>query len=111
MSTTETMIRGIFAEHMNVEFASFPRMTYADAMQRYGSDKPDLRIPLELVEIKDLLKDIEFKVFAGPANDPACRVAALKVQGGAEISRKQIDDYTKFVSRGRKCSSGEVSTC
>ena len=98
MSTTETMIRGIFAEHMNVEFASFPRMTYADAMQRYGSDKPDLRIPLELVEIKDLLKDIEFKVFSGPANDPACRVVALKVQGGAEISRKQIDDYTKFVS-------------
>ena len=98
MSTTETMIRGIFAEHMDVEFASFPRMTYADAMQRYGSDKPDLRIPLELVEIKDLLKDIEFKVFSGPANDPACRVAALKVTGGAEISRKQIDDYTKFVS-------------
>ncbi len=98
MSTTETMIRGVFAEHMDVEFASFPRMTYADAMQRYGSDKPDLRIPLELVEIKDLLKDIEFKVFSGPANDPACRVAALKVTGGAEISRKQIDDYTKFVS-------------
>ena len=67
-------------------------------MQRYGSDKPDLRIPLELVEIKDLLKDIEFKVFAGPANDPSCRVTALKVPGGAEISRKQIDDYTKFVS-------------
>jgi aspartyl-tRNA synthetase len=98
MSTTETMIRGIFSEHMGVEFDAFPRMTYADAMHRYGSDKPDLRIPLELVEIKDLLKDIEFKVFAGPANDPACRVTALKVQGGAEISRKQIDDYTKFVS-------------
>ncbi|MDB4077674.1 aspartate--tRNA ligase [bacterium] len=98
MSTTETMIRGIFAEHMDVKFDAFPRMTYADAMDKYGSDKPDLRIPLELVEIKDLLKDIEFKVFAGPANDPACRVAALKVPGGAEISRKQIDDYTKFVS-------------
>ena len=97
MSITETMIRGIFAEHMNVEFDAFPRMTYADAMEKYGSDKPDLRIPLELVEIKDLLKDIEFKVFAGPANDPSCRVAALKVQGGSEISRKQIDDYTKFV--------------
>jgi aspartyl-tRNA synthetase len=67
-------------------------------MHRYGSDKPDLRIPLELVEIKDLLKDIEFKVFAGPANDPACRVTALKVPGGSEISRKKIDDYTKFVS-------------
>ena len=98
MSTTETMIRGIFAEHMGVEFAEFPRMTYANAMHKYGSDKPDLRIPLELVEIKDLLKDIEFKVFAGPANDPACRVTAMKVTGGAEISRKKIDEYTKFVS-------------
>ena len=98
MSITENMIRGIFSEHLGVEFSSFPRMTYADAMHKYGSDKPDLRIPLELVEIKDLLKDIEFKVFAGPANDPSCRVTALKVEGGAEISRKQIDDYTKFVS-------------
>ena len=98
MSTSETMITQIFAEHMGVDFQSFPRMTYAEAMDRFGSDKPDLRIPLELVEIKDLLKDIEFKVFAGPANDPACRVAALKVPGGSEISRRQIDDYTKFVS-------------
>lgn len=98
MSITETMIRGIFSEHLDVQFDTFPRMTYADAMHKYGSDKPDLRIPLELVEIKDLLKDIEFKVFAGPANDPNCRVTALKVEGGADISRKQIDDYTKFVS-------------
>jgi aspartyl-tRNA synthetase len=98
MATSETMMTQIFAEHMGVEFQPFPRMTYAEAMDRFGSDKPDLRIPLELVEIKDLLKDIEFKVFAGPANDPACRVAALKVPGGAEISRKKIDDYTKFVS-------------
>ena len=97
MSITETMISNIFAEHKGVKFDRFPRMTYADAMHRYGSDKPDLRIPLELVEIKDLLKDIEFKVFAGPANDPACRVTALKVPGGSEISRKQIDEYTKFV--------------
>ena len=97
MSTTETMIGNIFAEHKNVKFDKFPRMTYAEAMDRFGSDKPDLRIPLELVEIKDLLKDIEFKVFAGPANDPSCRVTALKVPGGASISRKQIDDYTKFV--------------
>ena len=97
MSVTETMIRNIFAEHRDVQLGSFPRMTYAEAMDRFGSDKPDLRIPLELVEIKDLLKDIEFKVFAGPANDPSCRVAALKVPGGAQISRKQIDDYTKFV--------------
>ena len=99
MSTTETMIQHLFREVRGVELdAKFPRMTYADAMDKYGSDKPDLRIPLELVEIKDLLKDIEFKVFSGPANDPSCRVAALKVTGGAEISRKQIDDYTKFVS-------------
>ena len=98
MSVTETMISNIFAEHKGVIFDKFPRMTYADAMHRFGSDKPDLRIPLELVEIKDLLKDIEFKVFAGPANDPACRVTALKVPGGSEISRKKIDDYTKFVS-------------
>ena len=97
MSITETMISNIFAEHKAVKFDKFPRMTYAEAMDRYGSDKPDLRIPLELVEIKDLLKDIEFKVFAGPANDPACRVTALKVPGGSEISRKQIDEYTKFV--------------
>jgi len=97
MSITETMISNIFAEHKGVKFDKFPRMTYAEAMDRYGSDKPDLRIPLELVEIKDLLKDIEFKVFAGPANDPACRVTALKVPGGSEISRKQIDEYTKFV--------------
>lgn len=98
MSITETMISNIFAEHKGIKFDKFPRMTYAEAMNRYGSDKPDLRIPLELVEIKNLLKDIEFKVFAGPANDPACRVTALKVPGGSEISRKQIDDYTKFVS-------------
>ncbi len=97
MSITETMISNIFAEHMDVKFDKFPRMTYAEAMDRYGSDKPDLRIPLELVEIKDLLKDIEFKVFAGPANDPTCRVTALKVPGGSQISRKQIDEYTKFV--------------
>ena len=97
MSITETMISNIFTEFKGVTFDKFPRMTYAEAMDRYGSDKPDLRIPLELVEIKDLLKDIEFKVFAGPANDPACRVTALKVPGGSEISRKQIDEYTKFV--------------
>jgi aspartyl-tRNA synthetase len=97
MAITEAMIRGIFDEHLNVQLGDFPHMTYAEAMDRFGSDKPDLRIPLELVEIKDLLKDIDFKVFAGPANDPACRVAALKVPRGAEISRKQIDDYTKFV--------------
>jgi aspartyl-tRNA synthetase len=98
MQITEGMIRDIFKNLKDVDLGDFPRMPYAEAMQKYGSDKPDMRIPLELVEIKDLLKDIEFKVFAGPANDPKCRVTALKVPGGAEISRKQIDGYTKFVS-------------
>ena len=97
MALAEQMISAVFAEHMDVDLGEFPRMTYAEAMHRFGSDKPDLRIPLELVEIKDLLADIEFKVFAGPANDPNCRVSALKVPGGATISRKQIDEYTKFV--------------
>jgi aspartyl-tRNA synthetase len=97
MSVTEGMIRKLFQELKDVDLGEFPRMPYAEAMQKYGSDKPDLRIPLELVEIKDLLKDIDFKVFAGPANDPKCRVTALKIPGGATISRKQIDDYTKYV--------------
>ena len=97
MALAEQMISAVFAEHMDVDLGEFPRMTYAEAMHRFGSDKPDMRIPLELVEIKDLLADIEFKVFAGPANDPNCRVSALKVPGGATISRKQIDQYTKFV--------------
>lgn len=98
MSVTEGMIRKLFSDIKGVELGEFPRMPYAEAMQKYGSDKPDMRIPLELVEIKDLLADIDFKVFAGPANDPKCRVTALKVTGGASISRKQIDGYTKFVS-------------
>lgn len=97
MSVTEKMIRQLFSELKGVELGEFPRMPFAEAMQKYGSDKPDLRIPLELVEIKDLLTDIDFKVFAGPANDPKCRVTALKVTGGASISRKQIDEYTKYV--------------
>ncbi|WP_439135514.1 aspartate--tRNA ligase [Pseudomaricurvus sp.] len=97
MSVTEKMIRQLFSELKGVELGEFPRMPFAEAMQKYGSDKPDMRIPLELVEIKDLLTDIDFKVFAGPANDPKCRVTALKVTGGASISRKQIDEYTKFV--------------
>ncbi|MAZ88438.1 MAG: aspartate--tRNA ligase [Cellvibrionaceae bacterium] len=98
MSVTEGMIRELFSDLKGVDLGEFPRMPYAEAMEKYGSDKPDMRIPLELVEIKDLLKDIEFKVFAGPANDPKCRVTALKVTGGASISRKKIDEYTKFVS-------------
>jgi len=74
-----------------------PRMTYAEAMRRFASDKPDLRIPLELVDVGDLMQGVEFKVFAGPANDPKCRVVALRLPKGGELSRKEIDDYTKFV--------------
>ncbi len=95
----ETMIRGMFKEVLQVELPSpFPRMTYQEAMSRYGSDKPDLRIPLELVDVGDLLRDVEFKVFSGPANDAQGRVAALCVPGAADMSRKEIDDYTKYVS-------------
>ena len=72
-------------------------MTFAEAMRRYGSDKPDLRNPMELVDVADLLKNVEFQVFAGPANDAKSRVAALRVPGGAQLSRKQIDEYGKFV--------------
>ena len=97
MGMAEQMIRKLFNELLGVDLGEFPHMTYADAMRRFGSDKPDLRIPLELVDVADLLANIEFKVFAGPANDPKGRVAALKVPGGAALTRKQIDDYTKFV--------------
>ncbi len=95
----EEMIRGLFSELLNVELPKpFPRMTYAEAMSRYGSDKPDLRIPLELVDVGDLMQEVEFKVFAEPAKDPHGRVAALCVPGGANISRKEIDDYTNYIS-------------
>jgi len=98
MAITERMIRGLFKAVLEVDLPAFPHMSYAEAMDRYGSDKPDLRIPLELVSVDDLMQQVEFKVFRGPADDPAGRVAALKVTGGAAISRKDIDDYTKFVS-------------
>ncbi|GAA5524134.1 aspartate--tRNA(Asp/Asn) ligase [Microbulbifer aestuariivivens] len=98
MSITEGMVRGLFQQLMDVDLGEFPRMSYEEAMLRYGSDKPDLRIPLELVEIKDLMTEVDFKVFSGPANDPKGRVAAIKVAGGNDkLTRKQIDDYTKFV--------------
>ncbi len=77
----------------------FPRMPYEEAMRRFGSDKPDLRIDLELVDIADLVADAEFKVFSGPANSDTGRVAVLRVPGGASLTRKQIDDYTDFVGR------------
>ena len=97
MGITERMIRQLFQEVLEVELAEFPRMPYAEAIQRYGSDKPDLRIPLELVDVDDLMKDVDFKVFSGPANADDGRVAALKVSGGARLTRKEIDEYTRFV--------------
>lgn len=96
MQITEGMIRDLFMKMLDVDLGDFPRMTYAEAMQRYGSDKPDLRNPLELVDVADLLKTVEFKVFSGPANDDKGRVAVIRVPGGASMSRKQIDEYTKF---------------
>ena len=97
MSITEDMIRQLFKDVLDVELPAFPRMTWHDAMQRFGSDKPDLRIPLELSDVDDLMKQVDFKVFSGPANAEDGRVAALKVAGGASLSRKEIDEYTKFV--------------
>ncbi|MEE4382023.1 MAG: aspartate--tRNA ligase [Pseudomonadales bacterium] len=97
MGLTESMLRRIFAEVLSVELPEFPRMSWHEAMRRYGSDKPDLRNPLELVDVADLMADVEFKVFAGPAKDPGGRVAALRAPGAGALSRKVIDDYTKFV--------------
>lgn len=97
MKITESMIRNLFQEVMNVDLGEFPQMTYADAMRRFGSDKPDLRNPLELVDVADLLKEVDFQVFSGPANDAKGRVAVICVPGGASLSRKNIDDYGKFV--------------
>ena len=99
-NTMEDLMRHVFKATLDVDLPNpFPRMPYSEAMQRYGSDKPDLRIDLELVEVADLMASVDFKVFAGPAADPEGRVAALCVPGGAEMSRKIIDDYTKYVSR------------
>ena len=96
----EGLIRHIFKAVLDVDLPSpFPRMSYAEAMQRYGSDKPDLRIDLELIELSDLMGSVEFKVFAGPANDPEGRVAALCLPGGNDLSRRVIDDYTAYVAR------------
>ncbi|MDH5370163.1 MAG: aspartate--tRNA ligase [Gammaproteobacteria bacterium] len=98
MSLTEYMMRGIFSQVLNVDLPNpFPRMTYDEAIRRFGSDKPDMRIDLELVDIADLLQDIEFKVFSGPAKDEKGRVAAMRLPGGCKLSRKDIDGYTNFV--------------
>lgn len=97
MQITEGLVRDLFQKMLNVDLGEFPHMTYAEAMRRFGSDKPDLRNPLEIIDVADALKDIEFKVFSGPANDANGRVATLCVPGGAKLSRKQIDNYADFV--------------
>lgn len=98
MALMEEMIRDLFREVLAVDLPNpFPRLTYAEAIRRFGSDKPDLRIPLELVDLADLLQRVEFRVFSAPASDPEGRVAALRLPGGAELSRKEIDDLTRFV--------------
>jgi aspartyl-tRNA synthetase len=98
ISLMEEMVRGLFKEVSNITLAKkFPSITYDDAMKLYGVDRPDLRIPLQLVDMNETMKEVEFKVFSGPANSEKGRVAALKIPGGASISRKQIDDYTKYV--------------
>ncbi len=100
MEMMEGLMHWLFKEALDVDLPSpFPRMSYQDAMQRYGTDKPDLRIDLELIEVADLMGSVEFKVFAGPAADADGRVAALCVPGGADLSRKVIDDYTAYVAR------------
>ena len=100
MEVTENMIRDLFAHVLEVALPStFPRMTYAEAMHRFGSDKPDLRIDMELVDIGDLMENVEFKVFSGPAKDPKGRLIVLRVPQGAKLSRKEIDGYTEFVGR------------
>ena len=100
MAIMEGLIRHIFKTVADVSLPDpFPRMTFAEAMRRYASDKPDLRIPLELVDVADLVADCDFKVFSGPARDPAGRVAALRIPGGSKLTRKEIDDYTAFVAR------------
>lgn len=99
MQLMEAMMRNLFKTVLDVELPNpFPRMPYAEAMERFGSDKPDLRISLELVDITSLMKTVEFKVFSGPANDPQGRVVALRLPGGNTLSRKEIDDYTSYVS-------------
>jgi aspartyl-tRNA synthetase len=100
MAIMEDMIRTAFRTVLNVELPKpFPRMTWHESMRRFGIDRPDLRIPLELVEVSDLLKEVEFKVFSGPANSPTGRVAALRLPKGGELSRKDIDDYTAYVAQ------------
>ncbi|SDW93713.1 aspartate--tRNA ligase [Thiocapsa roseopersicina] len=98
MAIMETMIRTLFRDVQGVELPDpFPRLTYAEAMRRFGSDRPDLRVPLELIDVGDLMTGVDFKVFAEPAQDPEGRVVALRLPRGGELSRKEIDGYTQFV--------------
>src|SRR5690606_34823056 len=100
MAINEELVRYVFKRVLDVDLPDpFPRLTYAEAMSRFGTDKPDLRNPLELVEVADLVAGVDFKVFAGPAADPESRVAALRGPGGGELTRKEIDDYTALVAR------------
>ncbi len=97
MSLTEDMLRQLFKEMIDVDLGEIPVITYAEAMEKYGSDRPDLRFDLPLIDVADLMKEVEFKVFSAPANDEESRVVALKLSGGDRLSRKNIDDYTKFI--------------
>lgn len=101
MSITESMIRDLFDETLDIKLPGpFPTMSYAESVERFGTDRPDMRIPLELVEVGDLLTDVDFKVFSGPANDTGSRVAALRLpRGGERLTRREIDGYTEFVKR------------
>jgi aspartyl-tRNA synthetase len=100
MLLMEDLLRHCFSAVIDVQLPKpFPRMSHAEAMERFGSDKPDMRNPLEFVEVGDLFRGVEFKVFAAPAEDPASRIAALRVPGGGELTRKEIDDYTALVAR------------
>jgi len=99
MTLMESMIRGVFDKVLGVKLDDpFPRMTYQEVVRRFGSDRPDLRVPLELVDVADLMQGVDFKVFSGPARDPNGRVAALRLPRGGELTRKEIDDYTRFVA-------------
>ena len=98
MDVSESLVRRLFQKSIDVDLGDIPVLPYSEAMLRFGSDRPDLRFGLELVDVADLLKDVEFKVFSGPANDDSCRVSALRLPGGDQLTRKKLDDLTKFVS-------------
>ena len=98
MDVSESLVRRLFQKSIGVDLGDIPVLPYSEAMLRFGSDRPDLRFGLELVDVADLLKDVEFKVFSGPANDDSCRVSALRLPGGDQLTRKKLDDLTKFVS-------------